>query len=90
MTALQPVIAHLKAFPAIVADIVGHTDNSGPVDASLGLSLRRAESVREFVHRQGVAVERLSARGEGGRKPFTSNGTPEGRRLNNRIDVIFR
>jgi OOP family OmpA-OmpF porin len=54
------------------------------------LSVRRAEAARDFIGLQGIALERLSIRGEGGRRPATSNGTREGRLMNRRIEVILR
>jgi outer membrane protein OmpA-like peptidoglycan-associated protein len=52
--------------------------------------LRRAEEALEFIVIQWIALERLSVRSEGGRRPATSNRTAEGRMLNRRIEVILR
>lgn len=45
--------------------IEGHTDAKGRADYNLKLSQQRAEGVRAFLARQGVAVSRLSAVGKG-------------------------
>lgn len=87
---LDKVTAYLTMYPNVSAEFVGHTDNVGSVDASIGLSVRRAEAARDFVSMQGIALERLSIRGEGGRRPATSNRTVEGRALNQRIEVVLR
>jgi outer membrane protein OmpA-like peptidoglycan-associated protein len=87
---LDKVTAYLVMFPAVSAELVGHTDNLGLLDTKLGLSVRRAEAARDFIGLQGIALERLSIRGEGGRRPATSNSTKEGRLMNQRIEVILR
>jgi outer membrane protein OmpA-like peptidoglycan-associated protein len=45
--------------------IVGHTDATGPRDLNQRLSQARAESVKGFLVRQGVAATRLEAKGVG-------------------------
>ena len=87
---LDKVTAYLTMFPNVTAELVGHTDNVGPIDANIGLSVRRAEAARDFISTQGIALERLAIRGEGGRRPATSNRTKEGRLMNQRIEVILR
>jgi len=87
---LDKVTAYLTMYPNVTAELVGHLDNLGSVDSGLGLSLRRAEASRDFIVIQGIALERLSVRSEGGRRPTTSNRTAEGRMLNRRIEVILR
>ena len=49
--------------------IEGHTDAKGRADYNLKLSQQRAESVRSFLARQGVAPTRLSAIGKGSSEP---------------------
>jgi outer membrane protein OmpA-like peptidoglycan-associated protein len=87
---LDKVTAYLTMYPNVTAELVGHLDNLGSIDSGLGLSLRRAEAARDFIVIQGIALERLSVRSEGGRRPATSNRTAEGRMLNRRIEVILR
>ena len=88
--ALDKLTAYLTMYPNVTAELVGHLDNLGSIDSGLGLSLRRAEASRDYIVMQGIALERLSIRGEGGRRPATSNRTAEGRMLNRRIEVILR
>jgi len=66
--------------------IVGHTDNSGNHDTNVELSRRRAESVKAFLIRQGVAPDRIETRGEGPDTPIASNATKLGRQTNRRIE----
>jgi outer membrane protein OmpA-like peptidoglycan-associated protein len=49
--------------------IEGHTDAKGAADYNLRLSQQRADEVQRFLESQGVAPQRLSARGRGAQQP---------------------
>ncbi len=87
---LDKVTAYLTMFPNVTAELAGHTDNVDPIDANIGVSVRRAEAARDFLSAQGIALERLTIRGEGGLRPTTSNRTMEGRLMDRRIEVLLR
>jgi OOP family OmpA-OmpF porin len=65
--------------------VIGHTDNQGNEVANVRLSAARANSVKLYLARQGVAATRMSTSGVGGREPIASNDTDEGRQRNRRI-----
>lgn len=67
----------------------GHTCNIGTDEYNMGLSLRRANSVRDYLIKQGVDAKRLSVKGYGESMPKYDNTTREGRRLNRRVEIIF-
>ena len=69
--------------------IEGHTDNSGNANASLVLSQRRAEAVRDALVGAGVDGRRISTIGMGQAQPIAPNTTEEGRARNRRVDVIL-
>ncbi len=69
--------------------ISGHTDSTGSVAHNQELSERRAQSVETYLLADGVMPERLSAAGYGLHRPIASNDTPEGRRLNRRVDILI-
>ncbi|MBD3218923.1 MAG: OmpA family protein, partial [candidate division Zixibacteria bacterium] len=69
-------------------EIAGHTDISGPRDYNVQLSQRRAEAVRDYFIEQGIAPDRLVAKGYGPDKPKYDNDTAEGRRKNRRVELI--
>jgi len=51
--------------------IEGHADATGPAGYNLGLSKRRAETIREFlVQNYGISSSRLVAIGQGERQPL--------------------
>ena len=69
--------------------IVGHTDSTGSTQYNQGLSERRAQAVQTYFTQQGVIPERLAAEGKGEAVPRASNNTPDGRRLNRRVEVYI-
>lgn len=72
--------------PDIKIEIQGHTDNIGSENYNQKLSLRRAESVRNFLIAKGIADNRLTTVGYGKSKPIMDNKTEQGRGLNRRIE----
>ncbi len=69
--------------------IEGHTDSQGPERANLRLSQRRAEAVRRFLIKRGVAPERLDAKGYGESKPIANNRSRKGREQNRRVEFVI-
>jgi outer membrane protein OmpA-like peptidoglycan-associated protein len=69
--------------------IAGHTDNTGSSAYNQSLSQRRAASVEEYLLASNVYPARLSSVGYGEERPVASNATPEGRRLNRRVDIAI-
>jgi len=68
--------------------VEGHTDNVGGAALNQQLSVRRANSVKDALVKQGVAAARIQAQGLGLTKPVADNNTPEGRQANRRTDII--
>ncbi len=77
----------LKESSAYKATIVGHTDSTASDAYNQKLSEKRAEKVKSMLIEQGVAADRLSAKGEGEKMPVASNKTKAGRAENRRIEV---
>ena len=69
--------------------IEGHTDSKGNKLANRRLSLKRAESVRQYLIKKGIAPTRIVAAGYGDTKPIASNQNDFGRRLNRRTEVVI-
>ena len=69
--------------------IEGHTDNVGGEDYNLGLSQRRADSVKSYLVQQGISSDRLSAAGKGKGSPVADNSSATGRQQNRRVEVII-
>lgn len=69
--------------------IIGHTDSTGSDAINNPLSMRRAESARDYLVSRGVASSRISTEGRGSREPIADNATEAGRARNRRIDIYL-
>lgn len=69
-----------------VIEVEGHTDNEGGREMNMQLSQQRADAVATYLIAQGVARERLDARGYGPDRPRASNANETGRAANRRIE----
>jgi outer membrane protein OmpA-like peptidoglycan-associated protein len=87
---LEPLLAMLRADPAMSIDIEGHTDWIGTDAYNQGLSQRRAQAVVDWLVARGVARDRISAVGRGESAPIATNETAEGRQLNRRVEIRRR
>jgi OOP family OmpA-OmpF porin len=66
--------------------IIGHTDSQGNPVTNLGLSLQRANAVRDYLAGKGVNTTLLRTEGLGANQPVADNSSEEGRRRNRRIE----
>ena len=87
-TALDQVAASLLAWPQVRVEVQGHTDDQGDAGANRDLSRRRAEAVRQYLVRAGVAADRLTAVGYGEDLPIADNTTGSGRAANRRVELV--
>ena len=89
----DPHLAKLGAFLNKYMDrtvlIVGYTDSIGGQDYNLGLSQRRADSVKIYLVQQGIDSSRLSASGQGMSSPVADNSSATGRQQNRRVEVVI-
>ncbi|ELR72788.1 outer membrane protein [Fulvivirga imtechensis AK7] len=83
---LNRVAGLLKERKGLNIIISGHTDSTGPEAYNLGLSERRARSVRDYLVKQGADDARLAIKYFGETKPTAPNTTAEGRRKNRRVE----
>jgi len=68
--------------------IVGHTDISGDANHNMALSLKRAESVADYLISTGTDADKIRVIGRGPNAPIASNETREGRMQNRRVDIL--
>jgi outer membrane protein OmpA-like peptidoglycan-associated protein len=83
---LNRVVDLLTEQSGIQIEISGHTDNVGSDEYNLGLSNRRANSVKNYLLNKGVGADRIKAVYFGETKPVDSNETKEGRKKNRRVE----
>jgi photosynthetic reaction center M subunit len=87
---LDEIAALLTQHPDVQLIIEGHTDSLGAADANLALSEQRARHVRQrLIGELGVDSTRIAGTvGYGSSRPRASNDTPDGRRLNRRVELV--
>ena len=73
---------------AYMVVIVGHTDSSGDLAYNMALSLKRAQSVADYLITTGINEDQVRVIGRGPNEPIASNETREGRMQNRRVDVL--
>jgi chemotaxis protein MotB len=87
---LAAVAEELSRLPNPVV-VEGHTDSVPARGSRYGsnweLSMARAYSVLRFLEQHGLNSSRLSGIGYGENHPVGDNATPDGRRLNRRIEI---
>jgi chemotaxis protein MotB len=91
---MAPILAPFQQTSIIVT---GYTDNVpiGPelrqqgIENNQQLSLKRAQTVDNFLVSQGVKPNLVSARGLGDADPVAPNDTPQGRAQNRRVELTL-
>jgi outer membrane protein OmpA-like peptidoglycan-associated protein len=72
----------------VYVEIQGHTDSTGAPAINHRLGEERADAVRLFMNKQGVALNRMSTISYGDEAPVAPNTTKAGRAQNRRVVVI--
>ena len=73
----------------LYVEVHGHTDSTGSVAFNEKLSKDRALTVVKYLADRGLAWDRISYKFYGESKPLTTNETPEGRKLNRRVEFVL-
>ncbi|MFS4468938.1 OmpA family protein [Maribacter sp. 2210JD10-5] len=81
------IIKILNEYPNSKFTVEGHTDSVGSAKLNQSLSEKRANSVRDFLVKEGIAADRLTAIGYGEDKPIATNNTRAGRAQNRRTEI---
>jgi len=86
---LDKLATALKNYPNTNIEIQGHTDSRGTEEYNMGLSLRRANAVRDYLVSQSIDGSRMTVKGYGESAPAYSNDTPEGMAQNRRVEFLI-
>ncbi|MCX6270560.1 MAG: OmpA family protein [Bacteroidetes bacterium] len=88
---LDNVVKVMQTNPEYILEINGHTDNQGDAAKNLDLSQRRANSVKVYLVKKGIAENRLIPTGFGQTVPVGDNKTAQGRAINRRVEfhIVF-
>ena len=85
---LAKVAGILLAYPSLNIEVGGYTDNVGGDAMNQTLSEHRADSVRDYLVKEGVASGSVSAKGYGNSLPVASNDNTAGRQQNRRVELL--
>lgn len=77
-------------YPDTMIELAGHADSTGTMEHNQLLSAQRAQSVGNYLARQGVSTSRIDTIGYGESYPRESNDTAEGRQLNRRVEIKIK
>lgn len=83
---VHELLGLLLDHPEMIIELHGHTDNLGSHAFNDILSVRRAQTVVEYLIKFGIDPSRLSVKGFGSRRPVADNDTDEGRSRNRRVE----
>ena len=85
--ALERLTQIMDLHPELEIRIEGHTDNVGRPEDLQALSEERAQAVKMYLVKHGIAKSRIKIIGFGGRFPLNDNSTETLRRQNRRVVV---
>lgn len=85
---LDRAVRLMKAVPSMKVEIAGYTDNVGSAEYNKDLSEKRANAVRNYLIKKGIAATRVTAKGYGMQSPIADNSTDEGRAENRRVEFV--
>lgn len=84
--ALDELADTLNANPQMHLTISGYTDNTGVPAHNQVLSKKRADAVKNYLLKKGIAQSRITAIGYGQENPIADNNTAEGKAANRRVE----
>lgn len=84
---LDIVAEFMKNNEKMFVFITGYTDELGSYAYNVNLSIFRANIVKSYFIGKGIDKSRIKVAGLGSADPVASNATPDGRRLNRRVEI---
>jgi len=85
---LAKISGIVLAYPTLALAIEGNTDSVGGDSYNQQLSENRADSVRDYLAKEGIPAGSMTAHGFGRMQPVASNDTAEGRQQNRRVELV--
>ncbi len=67
--------------------LTGHTDADGDDAYNMKIGMRRANRVKTYLISKGVSEDKISVDSKGKREPIDTNGTPEGKQRNRKVEI---
>lgn len=86
--ALAKISGIIISHPGLSLQIEGYTDSTGTAELNQKLSEQRANTVRDFLLKQGLNTEAMQAVGYGTNYPVAPNDSAAGRQQNRRVELV--
>jgi outer membrane protein OmpA-like peptidoglycan-associated protein len=86
---LSKISGIIMAYPTLKFEVGGYTDSAGSEQSNMLLSGNRANSVRDFMVKQGIVMTSISSSGFGEGQPVATNETAAGRLQNRRVELVI-
>lgn len=74
----------------VEAIVVGHACDIGSPQTNYRVGLERANRVKQYLVKQGLAAEKIEVQSMGEKSPKYPNDTPENRAKNRRVEIIVK
>jgi outer membrane protein OmpA-like peptidoglycan-associated protein len=80
----------IKKYPSCKVEVDGHTDSRGSDEYNMGLSEKRADSVKKhLIEHRAISGDLITAKGFGKTQPIADNKTAKGRFENRRAEILI-
>lgn len=86
--ALARIAGIVVSHPGLNLQVEGYTDSTGTAEFNQKLSEQRANTVRDFLLKQGLNTSNMAAVGYGENYPVAPNDTSAGRQQNRRVELV--
>jgi len=84
---LNTIAVFMTRSPKTEIIIKGYTDSSGPYSFNVNISKFRADTIKSYLVGKGADPSKIKTYGMGPKNPIMSNKTPQGRKLNRRVEI---
>jgi outer membrane protein OmpA-like peptidoglycan-associated protein len=85
---LARIAGIMQSYPGLKVQVEGYTDSTGSDELNQKLSDNRASTTMDFLVKQGVPQDSITAAGYGKADPVADNSTAAGRAQNRRVDLV--
>ena len=85
---LARIAGIFQSYPGVKVQVEGFTDSVGSDELNQKLSENRASTTKDFLIKQGVSIDNISAAGYGKSDPVADNSTGVGRAQNRRVNLV--
>lgn len=86
---LDQVADGLKQNPEYSVTLYGYTDNRASAAYNLALSKRRAQSIADYLNKQGIASNRIAIVAQGKKATIDDSNAVMGHALSRRVELVY-